>query len=555
MQFFVFGMYQSGCSVVSKILSHLGIYFSSNTLITTGVSALQNQLLKEMDCEWNRLLAYDANHLTTWLAERYKEDAQGAMAKLEPFRPWGVADTRLCLLLPFWRQFVSSPVCVHVVRNPIEIAQRLYLQQGVPLSVGVALWEYYTVAAITASQGLPTLYVNYRDLIENPRETVKDLIDKLVSIGIAPSDLPDVQAVMGVIDSEAYHERITIKVAEDYLNTPQRRLFRSLLTHRADLLTPVPTVSQGALDVLHGYEASIQIAQRVGEDEEELISLRKEVAELSKEVVHLRTLQAEKEETSVTLAEQNKLLTVNNSNQAMMLMELESRIEQLQAGGGQAASVNVQNELAMRMAEIEEARQEGANRIAMIQDLQQQVDRYQYEVELARDEGANRIVMIQDLQQQVDRYQYEIELARNEGADRIAMIQNLQGELELKGQELEIVRDNATKCMISNESLREELVKQIENAERLQVEVEQVRGDLLTAHQAQSARVDELTREVAQRNYQIEEARKESTERIEMIHALWRETDTLKTEALERHRQLEQALQRGKRAGIAVGAA
>ena len=56
---------------------------------------------------------------------------------------------------------LDAPVCVHVTREPLEVARSMHQRDGFPLQSALGLWELYTVRAVEASAGMPRLLVRY----------------------------------------------------------------------------------------------------------------------------------------------------------------------------------------------------------------------------------------------------------------------------------------------------------------------------------------------------------------------------------------------------------
>ncbi len=78
-------------------------------------------------------------------------------------------DPRLCLLLPYWRTQLPSPMAaVFVWRNPLAVAHSLHRRDGLPLVVGLALWERYNRVALEGLAGIDTLGVEFDDAVADP---------------------------------------------------------------------------------------------------------------------------------------------------------------------------------------------------------------------------------------------------------------------------------------------------------------------------------------------------------------------------------------------------
>lgn len=79
-------------------------------------------------------------------------------------------DPRLCLLLPYWRRILPSPLAAVVVwRSPLAVARSLHRRDGMHLADGVALWERYNRSALEHLVGVDTYVCNYEAILDDPR--------------------------------------------------------------------------------------------------------------------------------------------------------------------------------------------------------------------------------------------------------------------------------------------------------------------------------------------------------------------------------------------------
>jgi hypothetical protein len=90
------------------------------------------------------------------------------------------------LLFPLIRPDLELPVCIHVTREPLEVARSLETRNGFPAPAGLALWELYTIRSFEASAGLPRLLVRYEDLMAAPVDAFAGLVGQLSDLGSPP---------------------------------------------------------------------------------------------------------------------------------------------------------------------------------------------------------------------------------------------------------------------------------------------------------------------------------------------------------------------------------
>ena len=74
--------------------------------------------------------------------------------------PIVVKDPRMCLTLSFWRKALPQPLAaLFVLRDPLSVARSLQARDGLPMSLGLALWDRYVRSASLGLAGMPTLVI------------------------------------------------------------------------------------------------------------------------------------------------------------------------------------------------------------------------------------------------------------------------------------------------------------------------------------------------------------------------------------------------------------
>lgn len=82
--------------------------------------------------------------------------------------PWVVGDLRLATLAEHWQRPLPPAMYVIVHGPPGPSAKALADDHGLPLRVGLALWEYCLYKALRATSGRPHILVRHEDLLEGP---------------------------------------------------------------------------------------------------------------------------------------------------------------------------------------------------------------------------------------------------------------------------------------------------------------------------------------------------------------------------------------------------
>lgn len=96
-----------------------------------------------------------------------------------PDRPWILKDPRLALTLPQWRKYLGNSVAVIMIRNPADIALSLFKRERITPSISYNLWILYTYSAIISSRNIPSIVIDYDQLIDSSRQTIQTVVDFL----------------------------------------------------------------------------------------------------------------------------------------------------------------------------------------------------------------------------------------------------------------------------------------------------------------------------------------------------------------------------------------
>ncbi len=268
MQIIVLGMHRSGTSAVARLLNMMGAYFAPPELAMPAnednekgywerwdVFGLHEDMLRELGWAWDRISRFDARRLVEPdFVAKFRPQAERILLDLDARRPWMLKDPRINLLLPFWKPLLEAPVCVHVHRSPIQVAQSLHKREGFPLSLGLALWEQYSLLGLAHSEAIPRLLVSYHDLMTQPVETLQRLHAQLMELQVQGLRLPSAREIEAFIEPRLYHQQGDRVFQSGYANTQQAWLDQAFTTGDVLFLTPLPTLSVGATEILRGHE-------------------------------------------------------------------------------------------------------------------------------------------------------------------------------------------------------------------------------------------------------------------------------------------------------------
>ena len=278
MQLFVLGMHRSGTSAVTRILNMAGAYFGPEGISNgadegnpkgfwerVDVRAACDGLLRDAGFEWWRVSGFSLDRISETSRTRNLTELRKTLLELDAHRPWVVKEPRLSLLFPLVRPLLEVPVCVHVYREPLEVAESLRTRNGFPLPVGLALWEVYSARSFEASTGLPRMLVRYEDLVADPRGGVRDLLERLGALGVQGLHVPTEQEITAFVTPELHRQRRSGARRGEWLNQAQAALAAAIEDGSVLTADPPHTVSEGAIAELEAFEAFEALEKELSE--------------------------------------------------------------------------------------------------------------------------------------------------------------------------------------------------------------------------------------------------------------------------------------------------
>jgi glycosyltransferase involved in cell wall biosynthesis len=375
MQLFVLGMHRSGTSAVTRLLNLAGTYFGPEGISNGAdegnlkgfwerrdVRAICDGLLQESGNDWWRLSGFAIGNIPDEVRERHLATLGKLLLEIDAHRPWVVKEPRLCVLFPLVRPLLEVPVCVHVAREPLEVAQSLETRNGFPSPAGLALWELYTVNAFRATRGLPRLLVHYEDLVSSPVSTVSKLVGQLTELGVSGLHVPAEREITAYISPDLRRARRAGETRSAWLNEPQARLAAAVDDGSVlDEVVPLD-VSEGARATLRAFEEDhlrqerlVELTQRVGDLEGQYTATSDRIADLEHDLAaeEQRRRRIEQVADSALRKAKHDVHAYSRSRTARLAWQLGSLRRTLMPGAGKASPP-----LDRVAKEIEQARQE-----------------------------------------------------------------------------------------------------------------------------------------------------------------------------------------------------
>jgi GT2 family glycosyltransferase/glycosyltransferase involved in cell wall biosynthesis/predicted nucleic acid-binding Zn-ribbon protein len=267
MQIFVLGMHRSGTSVVTRLINLMGAYFGPEELSTGAnpenpkgfwerrdVRDENDELLWSADADWWKVADFTVDKIPAKARKRFDTNVPQIVHEFDTHRPWVVKEPRFCLLFPMWLRLVETPICVLVHRSPVQVAHSLEHRNEFPLSVGVALWERYTLDALRASSDLPRILVSYEQIMADPVAQVDHLLDNLTNAGVEGLHRPSNAEIASFVSPELFHHQHPKEEQLGFLNSDQLALANSMASGEILDFDDVPTLSAEAERTLRLFE-------------------------------------------------------------------------------------------------------------------------------------------------------------------------------------------------------------------------------------------------------------------------------------------------------------
>ncbi len=216
----VLGMHRSGTSATAGTLAHLGCDLPATEMPATKfnekgffeslqVYEINNDIMKSAGIDWRDWQPFSKAWLRSNRADEFLPRAVEALnEEFGGSSLFVMKDPRTCRLVPFWRRALnesgSTPVFVHVHRNPLEVAASLQKVKRVSSRVGQLIWLRYQLDAEAATRGLPRSFVSFSRFMQNwKRETEK--IEADVDITLPRRSLQVTEEINAFLSKDLKH--------------------------------------------------------------------------------------------------------------------------------------------------------------------------------------------------------------------------------------------------------------------------------------------------------------------------------------------------------------
>jgi hypothetical protein len=238
-------MHRSGTSALTRIVNMLGLPVGRDDDLvsprrtnekgqweSTSLTGFQEALLRRLGGSWDAPPRLEPGWERSPRLLREVGRARRIFQLVYGDAPvWVWKDPRTSLTLPFWRRALRAqallPVVIH--RNPLDVARSLATRDGIEKGVALGLWETYNRTLLANVQGLPTLYVGYERLVQDPVALAERVRTFLAAYGVPVGAVPE-NEVREFVDRGLRHHRSSPEAlrSDPAVGDDQRELVRRL---------------------------------------------------------------------------------------------------------------------------------------------------------------------------------------------------------------------------------------------------------------------------------------------------------------------------------------
>ncbi|MBX7156983.1 MAG: hypothetical protein K1X66_01160 [Verrucomicrobiae bacterium] len=297
MQVMVLGMHRSGTSVLGAILELLGLSWGKSEeglpadqdnprgyWERQDIVALNDFLLEGCESRWDKVSRFSLERLNTKDREIFYERAKEILGCFPSDAAYFIKDPRLCLTWREWLPLLSKPVGVFVYRDPLQVAQSLAKRNGMPLPVGLALWQFYWLHMVLALSRMPCFLVYHDELISKPVEVVYQLFHFFQNEGFSKLKLPEEKLILSLIDPSLFRHRESNESQMRLLNSEQVRLRQDFEQRKSIMDISFAELSECSWEWLKFYEETTSIRESL---ESQLCQLQEKDSASKKELARV----------------------------------------------------------------------------------------------------------------------------------------------------------------------------------------------------------------------------------------------------------------------------
>jgi Uncharacterized protein conserved in bacteria len=216
----VVGMHRSGTSALSGLLGNLGCDLPATLMEKTErnpkgyfeskkIHDFHEEIFSQAGTSWDDFRPFPEAWLESSKSAEYVARAQELVqSEFGSSRLFVLKDPRICRLMPFWLEVLENlyitPLVVHIIRNPLEVAQSLRDRDQIDTSYGALLWLNHILEAERGSRALTRSFTSFEKLLSNWGGETKRLEQEL-GLSWSRFSTDNVQDLESFIDPNLKH--------------------------------------------------------------------------------------------------------------------------------------------------------------------------------------------------------------------------------------------------------------------------------------------------------------------------------------------------------------
>jgi hypothetical protein len=138
---------------------------------------LNDAILKELGGSWD---APPGREAAGWENEpgllQLRKKAGELISRFEGREPWGWKDPRNCLTLPLWQVLMPEMKVLICVRNPLAVAESLWVRDGISYADALVLWHTYNRRVLAAAPVEQRLITHCETYLHDPRVELRRVL-------------------------------------------------------------------------------------------------------------------------------------------------------------------------------------------------------------------------------------------------------------------------------------------------------------------------------------------------------------------------------------------
>jgi hypothetical protein len=184
------GMHRSGTSMIASLLHACGLNLGpkhdlldpapnnpSGFWESRSFLRLNDAILKTLGGTWD---CPPRNLAAGWEDEPrlypLRKKAEELAKRFDGREPWGWKDPRNCLTLPLWRRLLPDLKVLICVRNPLAVAESLWVRDGISYSAAFDLWLTYMRCLLAAVPSERRLVTHCETYLHDPESELQRVL-------------------------------------------------------------------------------------------------------------------------------------------------------------------------------------------------------------------------------------------------------------------------------------------------------------------------------------------------------------------------------------------